>query len=435
MIKTKFKQTEPPLHPELRRDYEGQAGEIPEDWEVAIFGDHIDINPFRLLKKGQLAKSVPMEFINVFDKKILSFEIKEYKGGSKFQNGDTLMARITPCLENGKTAFVDILKDKEIGFGSTEFIILSAIKNKTDTQFVYYLAISPQIRNLAIQSMVGSSGRQRVQIDTLSSALLAFPSLVEQQQIASILSSLDDKIELNRKMNKTLEEIGKAIFKRWFVDFEFPFDFAQGKPNEDGKPYRSSGGKMVESELGEIPEGWKYGSLIDGVVILDSKRIPLSSREREKRKGSYPYYGATEIMGFVNDYIFDGIYLLVGEDGSVIKENGSPFTQYIWRKFWVNNHAHVLQGTNGFSTEFIHIFLNLTNITAFVTGAVQMKLNQENMKSIPMVNPPTELLNKFNKVIDSLYYQIRANLEQIRVLTQIRDSLLPRLMSGKLRVN
>ena len=133
------------------------------------------------------------------------------------------------------------------------------------------------------------------------------------------LSSLDNKINLNNDMNNTLEEIGQGIFKRWFVDFEFP--------NENGEPYKSSGGEMIESELGMVPKGWEIGSFSDISEILDSKRIPLSKREREKRANIYPYYGAASLMDYVDDYIFEGIHVLMGEDGTVIDKDGFPILQ------------------------------------------------------------------------------------------------------------
>ncbi len=202
----KFKQTE--------------IGKIPEDWEVETIGNSIEINPKRDLKKGTNAKKISMQDLKEFNKKIQNSTFEEFKGGSKFKNGDTLMARITPCLENGKTAFVNILDKDEVGFGSTEFIVLCGKEEKTIDEFVYYLSISPKMRSEAIQSMTGTSGRQRVQNDLLSIKKIPIPPIQEQKSIAKILSDLDAKIELNNKMNKTLEAIGQALFNKWFVDIE-----------------------------------------------------------------------------------------------------------------------------------------------------------------------------------------------------------------------
>jgi len=187
--------------------------------------------------------------------------------------------------------------------------------------------------------------------------------------------------------------------------------------------------------LGLIPKGWDVKSVGNFIENFDSKRVPLSSREREKRKGVYRYFGATGVLDYVDDYLFDGIYLLLGEDGTVTKDGGLPYTQYIWGKFWVNNHAHIVKAKPPFSTEFMKLFFDSTIITAYVTGAVQPKLNQSNMNSIPFIVPQSRLIEEFVTAISNLYAQIRKNEEEINNTSEIRDSLLQRLMSGKLRVN
>ena len=222
-------------------------------WKEVQLKDVILFNPRESIKKGTMAKKISMDKLAPYKKKITGFEYAEFKSGTKFKNGDTLLARITPCLENGKTAQVDILDDNEIGFGSTEFIVMREISGISDNDFIYYLAISNDFKNIAIKSMTGTSGRQRVQMDVLEQTKLLIPPLREQKAIANILSTLDEKIETNNQINEKLEEMAQALFKRWFVDFEFP--------NENGKPYKSSGGEMVESELGMIPKGWEVSSL------------------------------------------------------------------------------------------------------------------------------------------------------------------------------
>ena len=149
----------------------------------------------------------------------------------------------------------------------------------------------------------------------------------------------------------------------------------------------------------------------------------------------YPYYGATSCMDYVDNYLFDGIYTLIGEDGSVVKEDGLPYMQYVWGKFWVNNHAHILQGKNGFSTEMIHVFLSITNIQHLVTGAVQAKLSQANMQKIILPIPDKRVIDMIRPVIDGLYEKKRNIEDESRRLTELRDTLLPRLMSGEINVN
>jgi type I restriction enzyme S subunit len=192
--------------------------------------------------------------------------------------------------------------------------------------------------------------------------------------------------------------------------------------------------ELVESELGLIPKGWKVGKLGKVINILDSKRVPLSKKQRQARPGKYPYYGATKIMDYVDDYLFDGRYLLMGEDGSVITEDGFPYLQYVWGKFWANNHAHVLQGKKGYSVEHLYLLLIKTNITPFVTGAVQLKLNQKNMKSIPLVIPTAQILSTFETYIQPFFNKMRNNSEEEITLIKLRDTLLPKLMSGEIEL-
>ncbi len=166
--------------------------------------EYIHFNPAERLAKGTVAKKVAMDKLQPFTRHIGGYELAPYTGGAKFRNGDTVMARITPCLENGKTALVSILNDNEVGFGSTEYIVLRAKESFTDSRFIYYFATNPWFRDIAIKSMVGSSGRQRVQQSVLENLEVSIPPLPIQQQIAKILGSLDDKIELNRRINDNL---------------------------------------------------------------------------------------------------------------------------------------------------------------------------------------------------------------------------------------
>jgi type I restriction enzyme S subunit len=164
------------------------------------------------------------------------------------------------------------------------------------------------------------------------------------------------------------------------------------------------------------------------VKLFDSQRIPLSKAEREERKGKYRYYGATSVMDFVDDYIFDGIYLLFAEDGSVIDDNGHPFLQYVWDKFWVNNHTHILQGKNGFSTEMLYVLSKKMRVAGIVNGAVQLKINQKNLLGFEMIIPSNDILLEFDNLIQPLFSKLRINQTQTQTLKQTRDTLLPKVL-------
>lgn len=177
---------------------------MKSDWTIIKLGDFADFNPRETLAKGTIAKKISMDKLQPFCRDIPEYELEAFSGGTKFRNGDTIMARITPCLENGKTAKVNILDNNEIGFGSTEYIVFRAKEGVSDEDFLYYLVISSTVREPAIKSMVGSSGRQRVQTDVLQTLEISVPPLPEQRKIASILRDIDDKIALNSSINCNL---------------------------------------------------------------------------------------------------------------------------------------------------------------------------------------------------------------------------------------
>lgn len=380
------------------------------EWIEKKMEDIADFNPRESLIRGSVAKKIAMDKLQPFCRDIPNFEIESFFGGTKFRNNDTIMARITPCLENGKTAKVNILEEDEIGFGSTEFMVFRA-KEETDPDFLYYLIISPIIREPAIKSMVGSSGRQRVQTDVVQKLMVRVPDLNTQRAIAGILKSLDDKIAENRKINNNLEQQAKALYKDWFFDFS-PF-----------------------SSDGNLPNGWHFGTVGDIIQLHDSKRVPLSGAERDKMAKVYPYYGATSLMDYVDNYLFDGIYLLLGEDGTVVDGLGFPILQYVYGQFWVNNHAHIITGKEGFSVEELYLFFSLTNIKSIVTGAVQQKVSQQNLKKVPAIIPSKQALSAFDEIIQPIFAQIRNLRDENANLSQLRDTLLPKLMSGELDVS
>ena len=167
---------------------------------------------------------------------------------------------------------------------------------------------------------------------------------------------------------------------------------------------------------GRSRRGGGVGTIGDIIEIHDSKRIPLNSRQRAKRQGPYPYYGAAGVMDYVDGFLFNGIHVLIGEDGSVADSDGYPVSQYIWGQFWVNNHAHVLTGKNHISSEHLYLLLRQINITGFVTGAVQPKLNQKNLKGIPITLPSELLRRAFSRSVDSIFQRVRKNSDETESL-------------------
>jgi type I restriction enzyme S subunit len=265
---------------------------------------------------------------------------------------------------------------------------------------------------------------------------ITLPPIDVQVGIAELGDAIEARIDLLRQTNATLESIAQALFKSWFIDFDPVRAKAEGREPEgmDAATAALFPAEFEESALGLIPKGWRVGTVRDVCSIFDSKRIPLSGRERAERQGPYPYYGAAALMDHVDDFLFDGVYLLLGEDGSVTNTDGTPITQYVWGKFWVNNHAHVLQGTHGVRTEHLMLALRCMDFTPYVTGAVQAKLNQSNLFRVPFLRAALKVSEAFGLEVEPLYRRFRANSERAMTLATLRDTLLPRLISGKLRL-
>lgn len=230
---------------------------------------------------------------------------------------------------------------------------------------------------------------------TFKKLIIPLPGSVVQKKVVTLLDSIQRKIGLNNRINGYLLELATIRFEQELANGESVFKFSE----------------LVELE--------------------DSKRVPLNSRDRETRKGPYPYYGATSIMDYVDDYLFDGVRVLLGEDGTVIREDGRPVLQYVWGKYWVNNHAHILKSKSAYSLEAIYIALARTTISHIVTGAVQMKISQKNLNNLELEMPALNDLS----YLEDIFTLYRSNVEESKKLANIRDSLLPKLMSGEIDVS
>ena len=259
-------------------------------------------------------------------------------------------------------------------------------------------------------------------LDSFSVSIRKRPFALKQIRAKGFKGGDDSPI----MVNQNLEKMAKQLYDYWFVQFDFP--------NEEGKPYKSSGGEMVWKEKlkREIPKGWDNCKLKDFINLFDSKRIPLSSKDREERKGNYPYYGATGIMDYVNEYIFDGDYILLAEDGSTSDSKGFPIIQYIWGKNWVNNHAHIILPKNEQYIMFTYQMLRSIPAKKIETGSIQKKISQENLCEYNMVLPNSILIDKYESIISPLWEKRKLCIEEINALVKQRDELLPLLMNGQI---
>lgn len=403
------------------------------DWKEVSFSDVIQINPSYPLRKKEVAPKVSMADLEPFTRKVVKFEMVEYTGGSKFKNGDTLLARITPCLENGKTAYVNILKKDEVGFGSTEFIVLREKEGVTDDKFVYYLAISPEFRNIAIKSMTGTSGRQRAQVDVISKWKFKLPPINEQVEIGHLLSTLDDKIELNNAINKTLEEMSQALFKRWFVEFEFP--------NENGEPYKSSGGEFEESELGLIPKGWKISSLDDIAEYLNGlamqKYRPTGDDFIPVIKIKELNQGRTSADSDKARPDLDEKYIV--QDGDILFSWSGTLLVKLWCGGIGGLNQHLFKVTSNKYEKWFYYYWTLHHLEKFKNIASSKAttmghIKRNDLKEAKVVIPEPSVYQKATELFQPLIDKIvQLNVES-RNLGVIRDILLPKLMSGEIRV-
>lgn len=293
-----------------------------------------------------------------------------------------------------------------------------------DYRFLYYW-LKNNYENLRTLS---AGVRNNLNADDIKSFPFPENSLPEQEKIADILSVVDDKIELNSKICSELETMAKTLYGYWFMQFDFP--------DENGKPYRTSGGEMEWNEQlkREIPKGWEVTNIGKITANFDSRRIPLSQNERNSMKGDIPYYGATGVMDYVDRFIFDGQYVLIAEDGSVMDSDGYPIVQMIWGKAWVNNHAHVLEGHNGYSNELLYFVLKDIPVIKIMTGSIQKKINQDNLNNYKIPQIPHKIENRFTSILKPIFSKLRAVEIENSELTKLRDWLLPMLMNGQARV-
>ena len=278
---------------------------------------------------------------------------------------------------------------------------------KVNPKYVKYYCRSKQYNDW-VQSFNTGSTRGNINAQIFGNMEIPLPERKQQDYLVSILEPIDEKIRNNKQVNDNLLAQAQTLYKQFF-------------------PYG------VQDDL---PDGWRIGTVGEIIEIHDSKRIPLSGADRSKmEKKIYPYYGAASLMDLVDNYIFDGKYLLLGEDGTVVDDAGYPILQYVWGQFWVNNHAHILTGRLGYDVESLYMLFKQTPVKSIVTGAVQPKISQANLRSVQVVIPPEHNLREYNDLVEPLFSLFRANEEECKTFTALRDMLLPKLMSGEIDVS
>ena len=380
---------------------------MTSEWRTIRAADFIDFNPRLSLKKGDIATKVAMDKLKPFTKKIPETEKAEFNGGAKFCNGDTVMARITPCLENGKTAYVDMLDDGEIGFGSTEFIVMRAKTGISDPQFVYYTAISPVFRNVAIKSMVGSSGRQRVQQSVLEELELSVPDLDEQRRIGDFLARIDEKIALNDRINDNLADLLQTIYQERFGNDILAVN--QGVLSDICSYSRD---KVAVSEL-NVRTYFSTENMLSGKAgSTEATSLPTTSQTTACHKGD-------TLISNIRPYFKKIVYC---EDKCGCSTDVLCFTP-----------SQPRYSTYLFSTLYADKFFAF--MVAGSKGTKMPRGDKQQIMTYPVVLPSEEELAGFNTIASPLLEQIYSNRAENKRLSILRDTLLPKLMSGEIDVS
>jgi len=416
------------------------------EWRELPFSEAVQINPPVRLERGKKYPFVDMGALNPGARSAFATEEREFSGGgSRFEHGDTLMARITPCLENGKIARFCALQGSGVGHGSTEFIVIRGRPGVTHTDFAYYLTLWEGVRGYAISHMTGTSGRQRVPTDCLQHLTVPIPPLPEQRAIAHILGTLDDKIELNRRMSKTLEAMARALFKAWFVDFEpvrakmeGRWQRGQSLPGLPAHLYDLFPDRLVDSELGEIPEGWRVVRLGDLISFEKGRKPPVSYPL--PCKGYLPVVLIENFNGIVSSYALPKGMTIAQEKDVLMVMDGASSGRVETGHYGIvgSTLAKItLREGSGVGTHFLYYALKLLEpeIREHLTGT-SIPHADKNWISAQMVCFPNkgELLFYFEEIVGQIRERIRALRGESRTLAALRDVLLPKLIRGEIRV-
>ena len=382
------------------------------EWLEKRMDEIADFNPRESIQKGATAKKIAMDKLQPFCRDVPGYEMEAFSGGTKFRNGDTIMARITPCLENGKTAKVDVLDEEEVGFGSTEYIVFRA-KEGNDPDFIYYLVTSPVVREPAIKSMVGSSGRQRVQTDVVQGLKVRVPDLEGQQAIASVLKVLDDKIAANRKVNENLLQQAQSIFAQEFLS------------------------------LNGIPDGWQESSLLgiadylNGLAMQkyrpkdDEQGLPVL-KIKELRQGSCDSNSELCSPSIKPEYIV--------HDGDVIFSWSGSLLVDLWCGGTCGLNQHLFKVTSSTYDKWFYYAWTNHHLQKFAAIAADMAttmghIKREELAKAKVLIPSQSDYDRIGGLLAPLYDLVIGNRIENRKLAFLRDELLPQLMSGQLDVS
>lgn len=415
---------------------------MSNDWENIKIKDIADINIETYSSKEDWDFVNYLDTSNITENKIdeikfidLTKEKLPSRAKRKVQEFSILFSTVRPNQKH-----YGIIKESIENFlVSTAFVVINADKTKADPYFLYYLLIQDEIIEfLSMIAEQSTSAYPSIKSSNVENLEFLVPPLKEQQKISKILSSLDEKIEINRKMNENLEEQAKEIFKRWFVDYEFP--------NEEGQPYKSSGGEMIESELGLIPKGWEKINLGD-ICICELGGTP-SRKKNEYWNGNIPWINSGSVNLFriikANEMISElglkkSSTKLLPKKTTVIAITGSTLGQVSLLEIdsCTNQSVVGVIPNKNLPYEFIYPYIkaNIGELLSHKTGGAQQHINSQNVKNLKVIVPNKKSLEQYTDLISPIYEMISKNCFEIEYLSSIRDELLPKLMIGEIDVS
>lgn len=395
-------------------DPKSRLAPLPDGWRWAKLKQVCEVNPRRSMierRDEEPTSFVPMEAIDAVRGIIADLRTRPFgaikSGYTFFTEGDVLFAKITPCMQNGKHVIAEGLIDG-IGFGTTEFHVLRPQKGIT-SEWIHMFVRQPPVLIEAVEHLTGAVGQQRLPSEYLANLDIPLPPLPEQQRIAAILKEQMTAVENARAAAQARLEAVNAL-STCFLRQVFP------RPAQ------------------RLPDGWQWIPFGEITENHDGRRIPV--RQADRQTGRFPYYGASGIIDHVARYLFDGDYLLVAEDGANLLARSTPIAFHASGKFWVNNHAHVVQPKSNVLLNYLVHFFAASDIGTHVKGAAQPKLNQNDLNAIDVPLPPVseqhrlvEMLAKQLTEVETIHVAAEEELQEINALPA---ALLRRAFNGEL---
>lgn len=389
-----------------------------------MFTDLVRINPQISFDKGKYYPFVEMANVDFFSRSPKQIDEREYSSGVKFEKGDTVIARIEPCLQNGKGFYVNEIS---CGFGSTEFLVFRPNDGRVDNRFLYYFLMADHIRKSMIASMTGATGRQRVNLDIFRSMDVNIPPLSTQRHIAEILSAYDDLIENNQKQIKLLEEAAMRIYKEWFVHFRFPGH--ENTPIVDG-----------------VPEGWASCVLSD-VIDFD----PSVKTEKGKVKRTIPMTALSTRSMVIDEALtvtttsnagskFRNNDTLLARITPCLENGKTAFVSFLDEaESAVGSTEFIVMRSKRLNPYLVYCIARSDNFRSSainsMTGADgRQRVKTDKIKSFTFLLPDDEIIESSYRYMKPLFEKIQVLNKQCRGLRHARDKLLPKLMSGEIEV-